>query len=234
MGYLLGEMTAKELAKKEGVNIRAIGIPFAKYHREGNPLFPAKFSQDLQLTEDQILALRPKRAKAQKEKVKQTDSVAASFAANVPMNTEQGWPNEVAPQGGQKWFTIPENWRTKLFAVFAFLLVTGHAGLIWYDMHLLWKMPGQIGGGVVFVFILSGMVLMSEKSEKMEDVRENMLWAVGFLEALAIFVHRGAFSRNGGEAYAAGMGVEYIWAISAVICLCSIGATIFYQKVIRL
>lgn len=124
-------------------------------------------------------------------------------------------------------------WRIVAFVVLAFAIVVGHAGLVWYDMSLLWSTPGKIGGGVVFAFILSGMVLMAEKSEQMADVRENMLWAVGALEALAVVVHRGAFSRNAGEAYNAGFGVEYIWALSAVICLCSIGATIFYQKVIR-
>jgi len=76
-------------------------------------------------------------------------------------------------------------------------------------------------------------IMMSEKSEAVGEVRENMLWAVGSLEALAVVVHSGAFSRNGGQAYAAGMGIEYIWALSAVICLCSIGATIFYKKVIQ-
>jgi uncharacterized membrane protein YecN with MAPEG domain len=94
-------------------------------------------------------------------------------------------------------------------------------------------MPGKIGGCVVFLFILSGMVLMSDSSERMTEIRENMLWAVGLLEALAIVVHKGAFSRNAAQAYAAGMGIEYIWALSAVICLCSIGATVFYQKVIK-
>lgn len=124
-------------------------------------------------------------------------------------------------------------WRIVAFVILTFTIVVGHAGLVWYDMSLLWSTPGKIGGGIVFAFILSGMVLMAEKSEQMAEVRENMLWAVGALEALAVVVHRGAFSRNAGEAYNAGFGVEYIWALSAVICLCSIGATIFYQKVIR-
>lgn len=124
-------------------------------------------------------------------------------------------------------------WRIRAFICLAFLIVVGHAGLVWYDMALLWSVPGKIGGGVVFAFILAGMVLMAEKSDKMKDIKENMLWAVGLLESLAIVVHRGAFSRNAAEAYSAGFGVEYIWALAAVICLCSIGATVFYQKVIQ-
>lgn len=222
-------MTAKELAKKEGVTVRAIGIPFAKLHREGNPLFPLPFSQSLQLSPEQIEALRPKRAP-----IKKTRTDTAPPAVNIAMIDDAGRSNEAAPNVGLKRISLPEMWRTKLFAALAFVLVIGHAGLIWYDMGLLWSVPGKIGGGVVFAFIFSGMILMSERAEKMEEIRDNMLWAVGFLEALAIVVHRGAFSRNAAQAYAAGFGIEYIWALSAVICLCSIGATIFYQKVIRL
>ena len=143
--------------------------------------------------------------------------------------------NEQTQTGEAKQEETPVStpWRISVFVLLAFFIAIGHAGLVWYDMATLWAMPGKIGGGVVFAFILSGMVLMSDNSPKMKDIRENMLWAVGFLEALAVFVHRGAFYRQASAAYAAGMGIEYVWALSAVICLCSIGATIFYQKVIR-
>lgn len=91
MGYSIGEMTAKELAKKEGVTVRAIGIPFAKFHREGNPLFPMPFSQSLQLSPEQIEALRPKRAP-----IKKTRTDTAPPAVNIAM-IDAGRPNEVAP-----------------------------------------------------------------------------------------------------------------------------------------
>lgn len=91
MGYSIGEMTAKELAKKEGVTVRAIGIPFAKLHREGNPLFPVPFSQSLQLSPEQIEVLRPKRAP-----VKKTRTDTATQAVNIAM-IDAGRPNEVAP-----------------------------------------------------------------------------------------------------------------------------------------
>lgn len=90
MGYIVSEMTAKELAKSERVTVRAIGIPFAKFHREGHPLFPVKFSQDLQLSPEQIEALRPKRAPVKKSK---TDTAPPAVIAMI----DAGRPNEVAP-----------------------------------------------------------------------------------------------------------------------------------------
>lgn len=92
MGYSIGEMTAKELAKKEGVTVRAIGIPFAKLHREGNPLFPLPFSQSLQLSPEQIEALRPKRTATKKTR---TDT--APPAVNIAMIDDAGRSKEAAP-----------------------------------------------------------------------------------------------------------------------------------------
>lgn len=224
-----------------GIEPDTLRIRFTKLHRAGHADFPERWRIDGELTEKQVRELlsagerkgsEPKVAQAQAQaKEIETDTAPPAVIAMID---DAGRPNEVAPNVGPKRISLPEMWRTKLFAALAFVLVIGHAVLIWYDMGLLWSVPGKIGGGVVFAFIFSGMILMSERAEKMEEIRDNMLWAVGFLEALAIVVHRGAFSRNAAQAYAAGFGIEYIWALSAVICLCSIGATIFYQKVIRL
>lgn len=124
------------------------------------------------------------------------------------------------------------NWRASIFVCVSFAIIMGHSGLIWYDMAKLWAVPGAIGGGIVFAFIFSGLILMSDKSEQLIDVKENMMWAVGALESLAIVVHQATFYRAASEAYIAGLGVEYTWGLAAIICLCSIGATIFYKKVI--
>jgi len=233
MGEMHENITPRQLCKMTSTDEDTMRIRFAKLRKTHPLLFPSPWRIEGELTPDQIKALiqaGQRRGGAPKE---DTES-AASFAADVTMRTEQGRSNEAAPQGNGRKSFIPEDWRTKLFVFGAFALVIGHAGLIWYDMAVLWAMPGKIGGGVVFVFILSGMVLMSEKGEHMVEIRDNMLWAVGFLEALSVVVHRAAFYRSASAAYAAGLGNEYIWALAAVICLCSIGATVFYQKVIRL
>lgn len=219
-------MTARKLCEVTGDAPDTLRMRFAKLHKTNPILFPERWRIDSELTPAQITALI--KAGERKGSAPKTTESAATYAANIAMTPAQGRPNEVAPQRIKQ----AMNWlKISVLAGLA-LIVVGHSFLIWYDMGLLWRTPGLIGGGVVFLFILTGMGLMSESSEQMAELREHMMWAVTLLEALAIFVHSGAFSRNGGEAYAAGMGIEYIWAISAVICLCSIGATVFYQKVI--
>jgi hypothetical protein len=217
-----GELNAKELAKRERISVAAIRLPYAKLRAQGHALFASQFDCNAPLSAEQIEILRPGKFQA----VRTTKEPKPPVAHTGPAISFEGSPNEAAPE---KDF----GWKAKTFIFFAFAIVVGHSVLVWYDMAELWAMPGRIGGCVVFLFILSGMVLMSDSSERMTEIRENMLWAVGLLEALAIVVHKGAFSRNAAQAYAAGMGIEYIWALSAVICLCSIGATVFYQKVIK-
>ena len=163
---------------------------------------------------------------SEKKEIAQTDIVALTLDPVAPETVIVEQDKIAVKQ--------PEtNWRASLFVGVALLIVMGHAALIWFDMAKLWAMPGTIGGGVVVAFIFGGMVLMSDKSDRMAEIRENMLWAVGALEALAIVVHQATFYRAASEAFVAGLGVEYTWALAAVVCLCSIGATIFYQKVIR-
>ena len=225
---IIGEMNAKQLAKRERVSVAAIRIPYAKLRAQGHPLFASQFDCNAPLSAEQIEVLRPGELQPVRT-VSVRKEPKPMVAHTIPaISFVEGSPNEAAPAKASF-----EGWRANLFVVVAFLIVMGHAGLVWYDMSELWATPGKIGGGVVFAFIFSGMILMSDASERMAEIRENMLWAVGALEALAVVVHRGAFSRNAGQAYAAGMGVEYIWALAAVICLCSIGATVFYQKVIK-
>lgn len=68
------EMNAKELAKREKVSVRAIGIPYAKLRREGHPLFASQFDCNAPLSQDQIDILRP--GKLTTKKVKISKSVA--------------------------------------------------------------------------------------------------------------------------------------------------------------
>jgi len=97
------EITAKELAKREKVSVRAIGIPYAKLRAEGNPLFAAKFDCNAPLSPEQIAILRPGKMTVKTSPKKNTES-AATFAADVTMRTERGRSNEAAPQGnGRRW-----------------------------------------------------------------------------------------------------------------------------------
>ena len=220
MGEIHENITARKLCEMTATKEDTLRMRFAKLHESNPALFPDKWRIDGELTPKQVAALiqaGERKGSAPKEKDSTTDTISL----------EQGRPNVVAPQ------KVESNWRATLFVWVAFLIVMGHAGFIWYDMHRLWATPGKIGGGAIFLFIFGGMVLMSDKTERMKEIRENMLWAVTLLESLAIVVHQATFYRSAGEAFVAGLGLGYTWALAAVVCLISIGSTIFYQKVIQ-
>lgn len=92
------EINAKELAKREGIGIRAIGIPYAKFRAEGHPLFASQFDCNAPLSPEQIALLRPGKFTAKKTVQKKTKSEAVE-PADIAMTPEQGQPNTVAPQG---------------------------------------------------------------------------------------------------------------------------------------
>ena len=222
MGYSIGEMTAKELAKKEGVTVRAIGIPFAKLHREGNPLFPMPFSQSLQLSPEQIEALRPKRAP-----IKKTRTDTATQAVNIAM-IDAGRPNEVAPNVVPK---EPTDYALMFGAAVLLCIVLGHAALIWYDCAVLWATPGKIAGGIVFMLILAGVALMGR--ERAKSVSDDLLWFVWLLDGLAIFVHYPTFWHSATIGYQFGIREFETWAMSGVVCVCSGAAVYFYRQILK-
>ena len=211
------EITANDLAQKLGKGVDGIRIKYSRLFAEGHPLFVAGFDRHAPLSPEQIQILAPEK-RGQK--------------ASIPKAGKKTGEPTFRPQPSLS--ESPLTWKAWVFIACAFVLVIGHAALIWFDMATLWAMPGKIGGGIAFLFIFSGMILMSERSEKMVLIRENMLWAIGTLEALAVVVHHAAFYHNASVAYSVGLGSAALWGLVSVICLLSIGATIFYQKVIRL
>ncbi len=209
-----GEVTANTLAERHGKTEASFRIKYARFRSEGHPLFAEKYSRHAPLTLEQVQILAPQKG-AQAKNTRTAENARGAEKSAPPQPVKAAL----------------KNWRVTAFVWMAFILVMGHAALVWYDVAFLWGMPGTIAGGVVFAFILSGMVLMGDSS--LGEVRENMIWAVASLEALAIVVHQATFYRSAGTAFIAGLGIEYTWALAAVVCLCSIGSTIFYQKVIR-
>ena len=231
MGEMSENITPRKLCIITSTDGDTMRMRFAKLRKTNPATFPDSWRIDGELNPVQVeaLVLAGKRNGG----VKKESEAVVLEAETVPEKVKDVVIKAVEikePKIKKAW--LPKDWRTKLFTTVTFLLVIGHAGLVWYDMAALWAIPGKIGGGVVFAFIFSGMVLMGERSEKMAEIRENMLWAVGLLEALAVVVHRATFYRSASEAYLAGLGDAYTWSLASVICLCSIGATIFYQKVI--
>jgi hypothetical protein len=221
MGNINQNMTARILCASESIDADTLRMRFVKLRKISPQYFPNAWRIDANLNENQVqLLLRAGERKGGAKREKKHETIIISPAETIL---------PVEPKSEK---LVETNWRASLFVCVSFAIIMCHSGLIWYDMSRLWAVPGAIGGGIVFAFIFSGLILMSDKSEKLMYIKENMMWAVGALESLAIVVHQATFYRAASEAYVAGLGVEYTWGLAAIICLCSIGATIFYKKVI--
>lgn len=117
------EITAKELAKREKVSVRAIGIPYAKLRAAGHELFASQFDCNAPLSPEQIAILRPGKFTAKKTVTKKENSVASFAADTVAMTPEAGPSNETAPQGIEV-EKEPVKWVEVSALVIAFLLPT--------------------------------------------------------------------------------------------------------------
>ena len=227
MGNINQNMTARILCASESIDADTLRMRFVKLRKISPQNFPNAWRIDANLNENQVqLLLRAGERKGGAKRENKHETIIIS-PSEITSHSE----TTITESKIEKLAAVT-NWRASLFVFLCFVIVMGHSALIWYDMAKLWAVPGAIGGGIVFAFIFSGLILMSDKSEKLMDIKENMMWSVGALESLAIVVHQATFYRAASEAYVAGLGVEYTWGLAAIICLCSIGATIFYKKVI--
>jgi len=227
MGNINQNMTARILCASESIDADTLRMRFVKLRKISPQYFPNAWRIDADLNANQVeMLLKAGERKGGAKREKKQETITISPAETI------SHAETILPAEPKSEKLVETNWRASLFVCVSFAIIMGHSGLIWYDMAKLWAVPGAIGGGIVFAFIFSGLILMSDKSEKLMDIKENMMWAVGALESLAIVVHQATFYRAASEAYIAGLGVEYTWGLAAIICLCSIGATIFYKKVI--
>lgn len=71
--------------------------------------------------------------------------------------------------------------------ILAVAIVIGHAGLLWYDCAILWMVPGQIGGGIVFAVICLA-VLLATQSNLPRSSRAALTF-VALVDVGAWFVH---------------------------------------------
>lgn len=68
-----------------------------------------------------------------------------------------------------------------------FSVVVMHGLLIWYDCAVLWDVPGQIGGGTVFIVVLAALLLASDST--LPRTSGNALAFIFFVDCAAWKVH---------------------------------------------
>lgn len=84
-----------------------------------------------------------------------------------------------------------ETVRTWAFNLLCLAVVFGHAGLVWYDCADRWKMPGMIGGGVVFLVVALAVIVSTDPSKNRTSL--YAVWFVFFVDCAAFFVHYPVF-----------------------------------------
>lgn len=81
--------------------------------------------------------------------------------------------------------------RTFLFDLLLFLIIFGHALLIWYDCSESWGIPGQIAGGMSFLIVAATVIVATDASKNITS--EMAVWFDLVLCAGSFFVHYPTF-----------------------------------------
>lgn len=81
--------------------------------------------------------------------------------------------------------------RRFLISALLFAVVVMHGLLIWYDCSVLWDVPGQIGGGTVFIVVLAALLLASDAT--LPRTSGNALAFIFFVDCAAWKVHYEVF-----------------------------------------
>lgn len=195
-------ITAKDIAKREGVDIATIRFRWNANYAKGT------FDRNRELSPEQVEILsRPSKARAAKQ--------AKAAPRKAPMLSPEQQPATVNPTPapadepapmppGRAKFTLP----TFGLSEFLALAVYGHTALVWYEVSVIFALPGILAGVVLFALKHAAVVIC--RAEKYADYAADALAVAFILDGLAVWVHYTAFSdamperfKDGAEFWAA-------------------------------
>lgn len=112
-----------------------------------------------------------------------------------------------------KWPTFHQVRRFTI-SLLLFAVVVAHGLLIWYDCDILWGVPGQIGGGTVFIVVLAALLLASDST--LPRTSGNALAFIFFVDCAAWKVHYEVFKTPVVENVVTGSLCAFICAASFI------------------
>lgn len=112
-----------------------------------------------------------------------------------------------------KWPTFHQVRRFTI-SMLLFAVVVAHGLLIWYDCAILWGVPGQIGGGTVFIVVLAALLLASDST--LPRTSGNALAFIFFVDCAAWKVHYEVFKTPVVENIVTGSLCAFICAASFI------------------
>lgn len=114
----------------------------------------------------------------------------------------------------------PDKLRRAMLDIILIGIVTGHAGLIWYDCAVLWDTPGAIGGGLAFFIIVAAVMLATDPSKNISS--QWGLFLALLVDAGAGWVHYPVFQNYR-------VSDDITLALVAFLCAMSFGALFLYR-----
>ena len=140
-------------------------------------------------------------------------------AGGRPAGSKENSPAPLKPAGPARKIDIQALRRLTLDTILIGI-VTGHAGLIWYDCAVLWDTPGSIGGGLAFFIIVAAVMLATDPSKNISS--QWGLFLALLVDAGAGWVHYPVF-RN----YR--VSDDITLALVVFLCAMSFGALFLYR-----
>lgn len=197
MHETLTPITAKEIAKREKVDIATIRLRWNANFGKGT------FDSNRELSPEQVEILsRSKRAGKEMKPRKQKTIIRtpAQHTVNQPAPVDEALP----PAPGRAKF----EWPTFGLSEFLALAVYGHTALVWYEVWVIFQIPGILAGVVLFALKHAAVVIC--RNEKFSDYTSDALGVAFVLDGLAVWVHYTAFGdampdrfKDGAEFWAA-------------------------------
>ena len=205
-------VTAKDIAKSEGVNIATIRFRWNKAFAKGT------FDSNRELSQDEVAAISQQtkgRAAKPAKPAPRKAPISEQHPATVhPTPAPASGVSTPAPGWAKMaWPTLHEV-RRFLISALLFVVVILHGALIWYDCGALWGVPGAIGGGAVFAIVFAALLLASD--DTLPRTSGNALAFMFFVDCAAWKVHYEVFKTPVVENYITASLCAFICASSFV------------------
>lgn len=181
-------VTAKDIAKTEGVNIATIRFRWNAAFAKGT------FDSNRELSPEEIAAIS-RNSPGKKTASRPAKPAAKDIRTPAHITVNQPAPDDEAlpPAPGRAKFELPtfHNVHRFLISALLFTVVVMHGLLIWYDCSVLWDTPGQIGGGTVFIVVFAALLLAADPT--LPRTSGNALAFIFFVDCAAWKVHYEVF-----------------------------------------
>lgn len=204
-------ITAKDIAKKQNVDIATIRLRWNANFGKG------RFDSNRELSPEQVEILsRSKREKktasakrAPRTWTPESGPNSKEFAEALPA-IQKEFSNQPAPvdDATTKPARAKFQWPSFGLSDFLALAVYGHTALVWYELWVIFQVPGILAGIVLFALKHAAVVIC--RAEKYEDYAADALGVAFVLDGLAVWVHYTAFGdampdrfKDGAEFWAA-------------------------------